>query len=123
MAPIVQTNVLEPVLERLEFTCRSSQRFTRAVNAGALFHDLLHLLAEVRDRLPASAFLKKLLLQPRLFVERLGQQVASNGFLFRRIGGRRMSSSGAKHEQLRQRIRTQAVGPVDADTGDLARRV
>src|SRR5207247_10774860 len=117
MASIVQTDVAEPVLELLEFANRSGQQFTRTVNAGTLFRDLLHLLAEVRDRLPASPLVKKLFLEPRLFVQRLGQKLAPRGFLFCRISRRRTPGSSAAHAQLRQRIRTQPVRPVGADRG------
>src|SRR5258708_4375073 len=106
MPPIIETNVAEPFLELLEFAGRSGQRFTRAINSGALFHDFLHRLAEVSDWFAAAALLKKLFLQPRLLVQRLGQQVTRRRFLFRRIGRRRPPGSGAKYQKLWERIRT-----------------
>src|SRR5690242_3607189 len=98
MPAIVQTNVAKPVLQLVDLVGGAGQRYTRAVNTRALFHNLLHFFAEHSNRLPTPGLLKELFFDAGLFVERLREQVTSRWFLLGSKSCSRAPGPGAEHE-------------------------
>ena len=95
------------------------QRRTCPVDPGALLHRLLHLVAERGEALAATRFAQDL--AARAAAARLSPAAdaaalvagACDGVL-----GGRPAGARPEHEQLRQRVGSEAIGAVDADAGD-----
>src|SRR5690625_5016069 len=120
LALVLDQHVLVALLQLLEYPQLHRERLLGAEDRGVVHHRRLQVLAYVRDPLlaaPAAGALQHL--PGGLLVVR-GQVVELH---LLGVAGRLHAGAAAEHDEVTQRVGTQAVGAVQAHAGDLPCRV